>query len=306
MQGQGALLLRKFQMFKSLSILKHNKVPVFIGDLDTNRFEPCGASSEKSVGFVPPRADGFLLESFDRGTLLAVMIETKSVPASAIDKRLQEAVKQIEDTTGRKPGKKERAGLKDDIKAALLPHAFPKQTKVHVWLGVDGMLFIDNTSASKVDDVLTLLVRTAKDFRADGLNTNGSPVNMMTSLLIDDDVQAESEFIVGRELLLEACDESSAKVRYTNHSLHIVEIREHIAQGKRPAALSLGIDDVVDFVLTSGLQLKKIKIQDALAIQSKDAASDFDASMLIITGALIPAVKSLVFELGGEVVAEGK
>lgn len=292
-------------MFKSLSVFKHNNAPVFIGDLDACRFSPCSPSADKSLGFVAPRGEHeHLAENVGNGTLIAIMIETKSVPAAAIQRELDKAVVAIEQTTGRKPGKKERASLKEEIRAQLLPAAFPKQTKVYVWLSEDGMLFIDNTSASKVDDVLTLLVRTVKDFRVDGLNTKDAPATLMAQMLIDDDDQAESNFIVGRELLLEACDESNAKVKYTNHSLHIEEIRDHIAQGKRPIALSLGVDDVVDFVLTAGLQLKKIKIQDALAIKSTDAASDFDANTLIITGALVPAVKSLVFEMGGEVIKE--
>lgn len=291
-------------MFKSLSIFKHNSGVIEGAYLDSFSFAPCAPSQDKSIGFVPPRgANEALRELVGGGVLLAVMIETKSVPASAIQRNLDDLVKTIESATGRKPGKKEKRDLKEEIVAELLPSAFPKQTKVYAWLGADGLLLIDNTSASKVDDVLTLLVRAIDGFVAEGVNTTNSTESLMAGLLVNDDVQAESGFEVGRELLLEACDESRAKVKYTNHALYIDEIKAHIAQGKRPVALSLGVDDVVDFVLTSGLQLKKIKVHDALAIKSADAASDFDASTLIITGALVPAVKSLIQELGGEVPA---
>lgn len=291
-------------MFKALSIFKHKNLIEAFGrdDLAVIGFNPCGPTDQKSIGFVPPRGEGeALFEEHDGGTLLAVMIETKSVPASAVQRGLEEAVKSIEQATGRKPGKKEKRGLKEEIVLSLLPVAFPKQTKVHVWVDKSGLLLIDNTSAPKVDDVITLLIRGMPDgVVIEELNTAESAGTLMTRMLLDDDL---SDLVVGKELLLEACDESAAKVKYTNHALHIEEIRAHIAQGKRPASLALS-NDSLSFTLTDSLQLKKIQVDDEVVLASKDRGTDFDASLFIVTRAIVDTVNVLIEELGGEAAKE--
>ena len=73
-------------------------------------FTPCGATQEKSTGWVPPRGHehGALLESVGGQWILKLMTETKSVPAQNIKSGVDALAKAIEDQTGRKPGRKER------------------------------------------------------------------------------------------------------------------------------------------------------------------------------------------------------
>ncbi len=89
--------------------------------LDGARFTPCGASQEKSVGWVEPRgeAHGPLVESVGRQLILKLKIETKTVPGSVVTRKAKERAAQIEESTGRKPGKKAIRELKDDIKLEL-------------------------------------------------------------------------------------------------------------------------------------------------------------------------------------------
>ena len=94
--------------------------------LDAGRFVECGASQEKSVGWIEPRgvAHGPLLEAVAGQWILKLMVETRALPASVVKRKTQERVAQIEASTGRKPGKKETRDLKDDIRLELLPMAF--------------------------------------------------------------------------------------------------------------------------------------------------------------------------------------
>ena len=77
--------------------------------LDKARFVECGASQEKSAGWLEPRgeAHGPLAESVAGQWVLKYMIELKVVPGSVLNRKAKERAQQIEQSTGRKPGKKE-------------------------------------------------------------------------------------------------------------------------------------------------------------------------------------------------------
>ena len=125
-------------------------------------FVPCGATQEKSVGWVPPRGheNGALLESVAGQWILKLMVESKAVPADVIKRKVAEQVAQIETSTGRKPGKKERREIMDDARLALLPMAFTKQAATLVWIDpVANLLAIDSASQGKLDEVVSALVK---------------------------------------------------------------------------------------------------------------------------------------------------
>ena len=104
--------------------------------LGTKRFVPCGPSQEKSAGWTEPRGEenGPLVESIGGQWLLEYMIESKALPASVIRRKVEERAAQIEATTGRKPGKKEKRDLKEDVTHELLPLAFTKHARIMVWI----------------------------------------------------------------------------------------------------------------------------------------------------------------------------
>ena len=60
--------------------------------LDKARFAPCGASQEKSVGWMEPRgqAHGPLTEVIGGQWILQQMVETKAVPGSLVKRKVEE------------------------------------------------------------------------------------------------------------------------------------------------------------------------------------------------------------------------
>ena len=86
--------------------------------LQPARFVPCGASQEKSAGWVEPRGEehGPLVEVVDGHWLLRQMVEVRSVPGAVVKRKVEEQVKHIEASTGRKPGRKEIRDLIRDLK----------------------------------------------------------------------------------------------------------------------------------------------------------------------------------------------
>lgn len=83
--------------------------------LEAMQFVECGASQEKSIGWIAPRgeAHGPLIESVAGQWIMKLMIESKAVPGHVVRRKADERIAEIEAATGRKPGKKERRDLMD-------------------------------------------------------------------------------------------------------------------------------------------------------------------------------------------------
>lgn len=270
------------------------------GTLHVARFTECSASQEKSVGWVPPRGDEYcaMVEIIDGQWLLKLMIETRTVPANVVRRKAQDQFDQIEATTGRKPGKKERREISEDVRLSLLPMAFSKQSSAQVWADPKaGFLYTDGG-----DEVITWLIKAVDGLALQLVNTQTSPAAAMAHWLATR--EAPVGFSVDRECELKAADESRAVVKYGRHALDTDEVAQHIAMGKIPTRLALTWQDRVSFVLTEGLQLKKIAfLEAALEMGNLDAADSFDADAAIFTGELRNLIPDLLDALGGEMPA---
>ncbi len=274
--------------------------------LQSAHFVECGASQEKSVGWVEPRgeAHGACVEVVAGQWILKWMMEVKSVPGSVVKRKVQEQVARIEADTGRKPGKKEIRSLSDDVRQSLLPMAFTKQSSVTVWLDPQAQrLVVDAASAAKADEVLTSLIKAVDGLALALVDTQTAPATAMAHWLGTQ--EAPQGFSVDRECELRAADESKAVVRYTRHALDTEEVSQHIANGKVPTRLALTWNDRVSFVLTDALQLKKVAFLDVVADESPVSAADrdqdhFDADIAIATGELRRVLPALLDALGGE------
>lgn len=270
--------------------------------LQAGRFVECGASQEKSVGWIEPRgqANGPLLEDVAGQWIIKLMMETRSLPASVVNRKAAERAAQIEASTGRKPGKKETRDIKDDIRLELLPMAFTKQSAALAWIDREArLLVVDAASQTRADEVVILLVQALPGFAVSLVNTQTSPIASMAEWLLEQ--EGPAGFSIDRECELNACDESKAVVRYNRHSLDIGEIPAHIRAGKMPTKLAMTWSDRVSFVLTEGLQLKKMAFLDVVfeATNNKNA-DNFDADVAIATGELSRLIPDLIDALGGE------
>jgi len=268
--------------------------------LQKTPFMPCGATQEKSAGWVPPRgeASGLLCEAVGGQYVMRFLAEQKMLPASVLNRKVQEKADAIEREFGRKPGKKEKRDLKDEAKLDLLPMAFTKQASMWVWLDpVAGFLWIDTASQGKADEVVTLLVESLKGFGVALLDTQTSAQAAMAHWLLTQEPPAG--FSIDRECELKAADESKAVVKYGRHPLDIDEVKEHVQHGKLPTKLALTWDDRVSFVLDDSLRLRKIAFTDTVLDQAGDEGG-FDTDVAIATGELRKLLPDLITALGGE------
>ena len=260
----------------------------------------CGATQERSWGWAPPRGDahGAMAESIAGQWLLRFMVETKVLPGSVLARRVQEKAARIEQETGRKPGKRESRDLKEEAKLDLLPMAFTKQSAMWVWIDTEArFLVLDTSSQSRADEVASALIEALPGLALALLDTQTSAAAAMSQWLSTQ--EAPPGFSIDRECELKSADAEKAVVRYARHPLDIEEIQAHIAAGKLPTKLALSWDERVSFVLTEGLQIKKLAFLDA-ATQGQSDGGGFDADVALATGELRQFIPELIEALGGE------
>lgn len=263
-------------------------------------FQPCTPSQDKSAGWAPPRgeAHGALVESIGGQWMLRYHSEAKLLPASVVQKHVQEKCDAIQQECGRKPGKKEQRDLKEEARLDLLPQAFSKESGMWVWIDPQArFLVIDTSSQTRADAVASLLVECLPGFALALLDTQSSPQAAMAQWLLEQD--PPPAFSIDQECELKAVDGSGAVVRYGRHPLDIDEVRVHIEQGKLPTKLEMTWKDRVIFVLTNSLHLKKLCFAGAAQGRKMDE-SGFDADVAIATGELARLLPDLVAALGGD------
>ncbi len=270
--------------------------------LDKDRFVECGASQERSVGWIEPRgeAHGPLVEAVGGQLILKLMVETKAVPSAVVKRKADERAQQIEATTGRKPGKKETRELRDEAKLSLLPMAFAKRGTVTVWIDPAAQrLVLEAGSQSRADEVISSLVKAFDGFAVLQLNTNTSATAAMSEWLSSQEPPAG--FSIDRECELKAVDASKSVIKYAHHALDIDEVRQHIAEGKLPTRLAMTWEGRVSFMLTESLQIKKVAFLDGVFEGTSQEKEDgFDADAAIATGEMRQLIPSLLLALGGE------
>lgn len=295
-------------MFKNLIV--YRIAPEWAADpaqleaaLDQMRFVPCPPTQPMSAGWVEPRGQAHapLLEVVDGHWLLKLQVEHKAVPGAVVRRRAEEMAAQIEQQTGRKPGKKQMKELKEDALHELLPQAFAKRASVQVWIDpVQRLLMVDSGSANRADEVVTQLVKAGEGLSLTLLQTAETPVAVMSAWLAG--TEPPAAFSIDRECELKSPDEMKSVVRYARHALDIEEVREHIRSGKLPTRLALTWRGRVSFVLSDTGQVRKIAFLDGvfegLPKVEKDEA--FEADAAIATGELRQLIPDLVEALGGE------
>ena len=264
-------------------------------------FMECGATQERSWGWAPPRgeAHGLMAESVGGQWVLRFMVESKVLPGSVLARRVAEKAVRIEQETGRKPGKKESKELKEEAKLDLLPMAFTKQGSLWVWIDTEARtLVLDTSSQGRADEVVSALGEALPGLSVALLDTQTAPAAAMAHWLSTQ--EAPAGFTIDRECELKSADEEKAVVRYARHPLDIDEVQAHIAAGKLPTKLALSWDDRVSFLLTEGLQIKKLAFLDAVFEGKSKDDGGFDADVAIATGELRKFIPDLIEALGGE------
>jgi recombination associated protein RdgC len=257
-------------------------------------FQPCGATQELSVGWLPPRGEenGAMVEIVAGQWLMKLGLERKAVPGGAVRAELEARCKAIEAEQGRKPGRKEKTEIKEEIS---------KRASHMIWLDPENRLLMVGAGSTRAAEavlkqVTDLMAEVRHVLSLSLISTATSPSAAMAHWLSTQ--EAPAGFTIDRDLELKNAGEEKSVVRYARHTLELDEIGQHIQEGKMPTQLAMTWEGKVSFMLTESLVLKKIDLQGADDNLGKD--NGFDADAAIATGELAALLPDLLQALGGE------
>lgn len=271
--------------------------------LEKQAFQPSGSRDMQSLGWIPPREDSGLVYALDGQWLLTLRADKKLLPTTVINQVAKAKAQDIEEQQGFKPGRKQMKEIKEQVTDELLPKAFSVYRDTRVWIDTrNHWLVIDAAAAAKSDEVLGMLAKAMDAFPIAPLYVEESPAAAMTNWLISD--EAPAGFSIDQDTELRSTSENGAAVRYVRQSIEIDDVRKHVQAGKQCTRLALTWADRVSFVLTDGLDIKRVNPLDVLKEGQDSTAHNeseqFDSDFSLMTGELGRLMTGLVEALGGE------
>jgi len=291
--------LKVFRLAPSWSL----SVDTLESALEKHAFRPGSSLEMQRLGWVPPVENGGLVHALSGQLLLSLRVEKKLLPATVINQVARAKAQDIEEQQGYKPGRKQMKEIKERVTEELLPKAFAVYRDTRVWIDTKNhWLVVDAAAAAKSDEVLGMLAKAIDPFPVLHLHVEQSPSSAMTNWLIQD--EPPSGFSVDQDTELRSTSESRAAVRYVRQSIEIDDVRKHVQAGKQCTRLALTWADRVSFVLTEGLDIKRVApldvLQESQGTSAMNDAERFDSDMTLMTSELGRLIDALVDALGGE------
>jgi recombination associated protein RdgC len=240
--------------------------------LATRAFVPCSGLDTSRIGWVPPidAATGPLLHAHADYLLLCARTQQRLLPAAAIREALEEKLLAIERAEGRKPGRRERTNLKDEIVQTLLPRALTRSQHTRAVLSLrSNLLLVDAAAPAKAEDLLDLLRESIGSLPVKPLVPQHSPVDIMTRWV--NGARPPARLRLGQYVDLRDPLHQANVVRCRQQELATREVRNHLEAGKQAVALGLGWSDRLQFVLGEDLALRGIRFDE---VQERDAGVD--------------------------------
>jgi len=271
--------------------------------LEKLAFKGGNAQDMQTMGWIPSRENGGLVHTVNGQMLLTLRVDKKLLPSSVINQVTKVRAADIEEQQGYKPGRKQMKEIKEQVTDELLPKAFSVYRDTRVWIDpAHRWLVIDAGASAKADEVLGWLAKSIDPFPVESLYVTLSPAAAMTGWLAED--EAPANFSIDQDTELRASGESKAAIRYVKHTIDTDDVRRHIQSGKQCTRLALTWADRVSFVLTEGLDIKRVTPLDVLKENADALATNddekFDSDMMLMTGELAQLFDDLLLALGGE------
>lgn len=280
--------------------------------LQTKLAKPCTFQELATFGFIAPFGKGEdapLTHVSQDFYLIAARKEERILPASVVKEALQEKVDEIEARDARKVYKKEKDQLKDEIVQDLLPRAFSRKKVIYAAIAPKlGLILVDTTSTSKAEELLSTLREALGSLPVRPVTVKAAPSATLTDWVKIQ--QSAQGFQVLEDCELRDTHEDGGIIRCKRQDLTSEEIQLHLKSGKVVTQLALTWQDKLSFVLDDKLAIKRLKFEDLLLEEADkeggdDAASQFDATFILMMLTFAEFIPALLEALGGEELPQG-
>lgn len=238
-----------------------------------------GQLEMETRGFVPPLSvsEAATLPATNGCDLLTLGTASRLLPASVLREAMAARISEHEAKTGRKPGKRMRNEIREEVLGELLPRTFIKHSRTPAYIDrVARLLVVDTASDRAAEAVATAIREALGTFPVRPLATEASVSQAMTSWELSGELPDCFEF--GDSVEFKRPNNQSSVVRCRNHDLTADEVREHARCGSQVSQLELVFDQRIAFTLDSQMKLRGIEFLDVVAekLEAQDGASADD------------------------------
>lgn len=261
------------------------------------------ATQWSSVGFSHPDYFGEspVFEGADGTRAFMVELRERVLPGKVIQTKLAERMADIEERQGYKCGRKQRAELRDEVIAALLPTAFIKP--VNILCMVAGNYLMIGTGSARLVDLVIEALRNVAPVSFKHLAKDRSVGKWMTDLLLNNSTDS-GMFKSGTAAVLRNAEKATA--RFKDMDLNKSEIEQLVTEGMRPIEIAVDFNERVSFALSDQLVIKRIRFSDILMEEAGEERSNddsvglFDANLALLSGQMRQLFDNLLSEMPEE------
>jgi recombination associated protein RdgC len=268
-------------------------------------FKPCGAFTERSAGFEPPSgdADALLGRRVGGADLLRLRVQSRLLPAAAVNEALETRLEDFRNRTGRDPSRKEKRQLKEEVHAELMPKTLVKSQRIsglclHTENESERLIGIDTASESNAELFLDNLRSALGSLQVTPLAFKQPIGTLLTKIFLG---QGPTNFTPGRECRMEDPSAGRATVTWQDIDLD-ADVRKHVRSGLKLTRLAVEFDDLLSCVIDDQGVVRKLRLQGtevADELEDENLLARLDADFVMLTGNLRRLMAALRKLLGG-------
>jgi len=267
-------------------------------------FQPCQGLDTHRSGWtsVLGKHGDQLVHATDGCLMFCMRREERILPAAVVREAVDEKVDEIELQQSRQVGRKEKSEIKDEIIVDLLPRAFTRSQRSYGYIDPQHYwVILDCSTATRAEDMLTLMRETLGSFKVTPLAVNQSPTAIMTGWINE---QAPADVLVMDECEMKEPVEKGGVIRMRGVDLGSAEVQQHLQSGRIISKLAIEWKQRLSCLLVDDLSVKRLKFLDIVLEQVDDSAADdaamrFDADFALMSRELAHFIKALCGYYGG-------
>ena len=202
----------------------------------------------------------------------------REVSGAGIRRALNQRIAEIERVQQRKVYKKERDQLRDEAKAAFLPHALIKERSMYALVDTQtNRVFITSTTFKRAENLLSTLRACLGSLPVRPIRSAMLPRTAYTQWIRDE--KAPAPLTLVDFALMEG--EDSAKVGFAHVDLASEEVRLNVLAGRFVTKLFLGVVDddgqiLAAAMMDDSLQLRRVYFGSHLAMDVDDRSAGME------------------------------
>ena len=272
--------------------------------LENAAFKPCGSLTERSAGFEAPGGDpAELARRVGGADLLRLRIQSRLLPAAAVNEALEGRLDEFRDRTAREPSRREKRQLKEEVHAELMPKTLLKSQRVNGFClyaenKSERLIGIDTASEAQAELFLENLRGALGSLQVTPLAFKQPIGQLLTKVFLG---RGPNNFVPGRECRMEDPTAGRGTVTWQDIDLD-PDVRKHVRNGLKLTRLGVEFDDVLSCVIDHQGVIRKLRLQGADAADEaaeEDLLAKLDADFVMLTGSLRRLMAALRKPLGG-------